>query len=34
MQSKDKTLKEDEIEDLSQKIILNVIEVTGGSLRQ
>ncbi|MFL2802972.1 MAG: phenylalanine--tRNA ligase subunit beta [Paracoccaceae bacterium] len=33
MQSKDRTLQESEIEDLSQKIILNVTEVTGGSLR-
>ena len=33
IQSKDRTLQENEIEDLSQKIILNVTEVTGGSLR-
>ena len=33
LQSKDRTLIENEIEELSQKIISNVTDLTGGSLR-
>ena len=33
IQSNERTLKEIEIEDLSHKIISNVIEQTGGNLR-